>query len=137
MIHQFPVVAEFDRLFEGFLTSGRPPAAAPGYRRVNIWEDDDGLTVEAELPGFSLENIDITLEDRELTIAGHREAEAQKSDCTCRCSERVVGRFSRTFRLPFDIEAAKVEATLLNGILNVRLPKHEGARARKIEVRTA
>ncbi len=135
----FPIDREIDRLFSGFFAdapawfSQRGAAAFPA---LNAWEDDQALHIEAELPGFAMSDIEITLNGRELTIAGARN-ETPAQSATFHRRERPQGRFSRTLTLNTDIDADKVGATLEQGVLRITLPKAEAARARKIEVRAA
>ncbi len=100
---------------------------------LNIWEDSECLYAEAELPGMTLEDLEIYVEGDALTLKGGRKAELC-DDCTYHRQERPLGSFGRTVRLPVQINADKVEAKLKNGVLTITLPKAEVAKARRIEV---
>ncbi|MCH7702544.1 MAG: Hsp20/alpha crystallin family protein [Planctomycetes bacterium] len=140
----FPVVRmreEMDRLFAGLaetfpevgplsVLSGRSVPA------VNLWEDDNHLYAEAEVPGLKLDDLEITLMGNELTIKGTREACAAQEGVSYHRRERSCRSFTRVVRLPSDIDAEKVSARLENGVLTVTIPKAETARPRKIEVKT-
>ena len=102
---------------------------------VNVWSNDDAAFVEAELPGLPLDAIELTVTGDELVLAGHRE-ELLEPGTTQHRRERGTGRFSRAVRLPFEIEADKVEARLVDGVLTVTLPKAATIRPRRIEVKT-
>ena len=105
------------------------------YPPVNVWEEDDTVFVEAELPGLEINDLEITVTGgNELTLKGQRKpAEAARE--TWHRQERRFGTFSRTLTLPFVVDPDKVEARLENGVLLVKLAKHESARPRKIAVK--
>ena len=123
---------EIDRLFADFFERpsgdfGRftPPA--------DLYETDEAYNVEMELPGFSRDDINVTIEQGMLTISGRRARESAEDE-NYHLRERSVGRFSRSFSLPASIEADDVEARFDEGLLKVTLPKAAEARTRKIEV---
>ncbi len=127
---------EFNRLFDEL--GADFPFSAFGdlraYPALNLWEDADKVYAEAELPGMSLDDIEILVAGSELTIKGRRNApETEKR--TFHRQERWVGEFSRTISLPYEVDADRVEARLKDGVLLVTMPKTAGARARKIAVR--
>lgn len=100
---------------------------------LNVWESDDCLRAEAELPGVEPGNVDISVEGLELTIKGERKADESKG-ATYHRRERGAGSFSRTVRLPFEVDAGAIQATLRDGLLSIVLPKAEAAKPRKIPV---
>lgn len=105
-----------------------------GYPALNVWESGDGLHVEAELPGMRMQDLDLEVKGRQLTVAGeYEQSDDEKTRYHVR--ERGVGNFKRVLHLPVDVDAERIEAKLENGVLTVDLPKAETARARKIEVR--
>lgn len=115
------------------------PAFGVSTRRfpsMNAWEDAQNLYVEAELPGFSIGDLDITLSGNELTISGAR-SETKPEGATFFRRERPSGRFSRTVRIATEVDPAKVSATLVNGVLTVALPKAEASKRRKIDVKVS
>lgn len=108
---------------------------------VDVREDNDHLTVEAELPGFKKEEVDITLENHVLTITAehlHQPAPEPKADndngSGYLLKERRRAKFSRSFRLPLTVEGSAVDAKLENGVLTVSLNKRQEAKPRKITV---
>jgi len=116
--------------------SGVAPAflhQSRGFPAVNIWEDANCLYAEAEVPGMSMDNMEVFVEGDELTLKGHRDT-LDAREYTYHRRERGTGEFSRTLRLPVEIDADKVEATISSGVLTVKLPKAEAAKARKIKV---
>lgn len=105
-----------------------------GQYPVDIEEDGEHLYVEAELPGFTREQTSVTIEDGVLTIRAERQDETT-SQRKALLNERRFSRAQRSFILPTDVDEAKVEAKLHDGVLHLTLPKREEARRRKIEVK--
>jgi HSP20 family protein len=109
---------------------------------VEIVEQPDALLLTAELPGLTRENIEVSFEDDVLTIRGEKKEERkeekaeEKDRVTYHLVERSYGAFSRSFVMPRTIDPSKITADFEAGVLKVRLPKLEAARAkgRKIEV---
>ncbi len=130
---------EVERVFGGLLgEAGQLANWGPvrGFPAMNIWQDGEKLYVEAEVPGLTMEDVELTVEGDELTLKGQRRRSEDKEIAYHR-QERGVGTFSRTLTLPVDIDADRVEATLKDGVLTVVLPKAEAARPRKIAVKGA
>ena len=127
---------QMDRMFEEFFEDA-PAARSYGgaYPQLNAWADDDGAYVEAELPGLSMDDVEVLVNGNTVTIGGERKSSAPaQGNASCYRSERGTGKFSRTMTLPWEIDADKVEAKLTDGVLLVRLPKTEKARPKKIAV---
>jgi HSP20 family protein len=103
---------------------------------LNVWEDGDALYAEAEVPGVKTEDIDISVVGADLTIRGHRES-GEREGMAYHRQERGVGEFNRVLRLPVEVDANQVEASLRDGVLLVKLPKAESARPKKIKVSPA
>jgi HSP20 family molecular chaperone IbpA len=101
---------------------------------MNVWQDAKGIHVEAELPGVARESLEITVHDGVLTIRGEKKAPVAEKVAVHR-RERAEGRFARALELPWEVDAAKVEATLKDGILHVVLPQSAESQPRRIEVR--
>lgn len=125
---------EMDRLLEGWNVE-LPRAVPPAFPPVNVWEDEEGFYLEAELPGMTREQLHISVTHRNhLTIQGELPvAEVEKGRYHRR--ERGFGRFQRTMKLPAAVDAERVEAKLENGLLQLTLPKAEEAKPRKIAVK--
>jgi HSP20 family protein len=128
---------ELDRIVSD-LTRNLPIPSAPGGARefpaVNLWETDQELFAEAELPGVKLDQLEIYAVGSELTIRGNRPGDDFPGGAYHR-RERGVGKFSRVIPLPAEVNPDLVEASLRNGVLEVRLPKAEAAKPRKIQVK--
>ena len=102
---------------------------------VDIRENGDQLVVEAELPGFTKDQVDITLENQTLTIAAERRFEPKENnDGGYLLNERRYSRFLRSFTLPPTVDEKSVQAKLENGVLTVTLNKREETKPRKISV---
>jgi HSP20 family protein len=110
-------------------------AAAPSYPAMNVWTNQDGAIVTAELPGFDPESLDISVVNDTLTVAGNRCAETAAEGARYHRRERRCGRFTRSFQLPFLVEGDQVEASFENGVLEIDLPRAEADKPRKITVR--
>lgn len=121
---------EIDRVFEDY---GRNPAAM----KVNISEQDGAFEVTAELPGCAPGDIDVQLKDGVLTIKGEKKVEKEDKQKDYHVMERSFGMVERSFTLPAEIDASKVEAAFDKGVLKVMLPKLPEAqsRAQKIAVK--
>jgi HSP20 family protein len=110
--------------------------AEPSYPAMNVWGNEEGVIVTAELPGCDTENIDISVVGNTLTVEGVRSGETLPEDARYHRRERACGSFNRSFRLPFDVEAENVEATFEKGILTITLPRSEADKPKKITVKT-
>ncbi|MEX0653902.1 MAG: Hsp20/alpha crystallin family protein [Phycisphaeraceae bacterium] len=121
----------FDRVWGGAGDAGYATASYP----VDIREDDNNVIVEAELPGFKKEEIDVTMEQGVLTINAHREEKKDEEKGERYLHERRFSRVSRSFRLPTPVDEGKVDCKLNEGVLTIHLPKREEVKPRKIEVK--
>jgi HSP20 family protein len=100
---------------------------------VDIEEHDDAYLIEAELPGVKRNDVNIELVGNELAITGEVKEKQRKG--TVRRRTRRTGRFAYRVTLPNQVDPEKVEAKLDDGVLNVRVPKSEKARRRKVELK--
>jgi HSP20 family protein len=105
---------------------------------ADVVETENDIRVMVELPGVRLEDIQVDLENNVLTVSGEKKEERREGDerDVWHLSERRYGRFSRSFVLPRDVEADKIEARYENGVLYLTIPKTEQARRRRIEIRS-
>ena len=135
------VAREMDRLFDSMMSS-QSAAIAPAMRSsltfpaLNVWEDDDHYFAEAELPGISMDDIEVYITGSELTIKGARHAKAPDNARALR-RERSMGEFERTLTLPKEIDADNVEASVNNGVLTIKLPKAVETKPRRISVQAS
>ena len=103
-----------------------------------VRETDDGYIVTGDLPGLAAEDLEVSVTGNRLQISGKREHETKQEQGEYRTYERAYGSFRRSFDLSDDIDADKISCKLDNGVLEVVLPKKEGAKTprRKIEIRS-
>jgi HSP20 family protein len=129
---------EMDRLFTQFFRRGDGEEAtwtqgvwAPP---VDIYETDDAFVLKAELPGFRKEDVTIEMQDNRLIIRGERKREDEVKEDRYHRIERAYGRFERAFWLPTTVDAEKIQATFKDGVLELRLPKSEAAKPKRIAI---
>ncbi len=115
---------DFDRMFDSFFHSEsferdvRTPV-------TNVSENENGLEMTVELPGFSTKELDVKVEENLLSIkAAHKEAKKEKKKVMVREERRKIS-FERSFILPKDIDSSRIEAELKNGLLSLKLPRQE------------
>jgi HSP20 family protein len=132
---------EMDRMFSNL--AAHPTVAGAtrfvtgrAFPPVNVWEDNDNVYAESELPGVRSEDLDISVVGNELTIKGRR-AEPSEPQATYHRRERGAGAFARTLPVPGEINADSVQASLRDGVLLVTMPKAESAKPRKVQVKAS
>lgn len=111
-------------------TRTRPVYAA----RADIYETDQGLVIEVDMPGVSSEGVDVTLEKRVLTIRGNSHEQPPEGFSPV-YREYRPGDYERSFTLSDEIDAERIEARVKNGILRLFLPKAAAAQAKRIQIR--
>lgn len=104
---------------------------------VDIKEEDERFVILADVPGVNPEEIEITMEDGVLSLAGNRQAESRTEHEGYRRVERVTGRFYRRFTLPDTADAEAIEARFNHGVLVVSIPKLAKIQPRKINVQVS
>lgn len=142
-VNYLPVMGlrqDMDRLFNEFARglSNEWPFSRESqgvFPPVNVWEDEGNLYAEAELPGLKMDDLEVFVLGEDLTIKGKRGGQ-ELPQATYHRRERGAGEFSRVIRLPVDVNADKVGATLRDGVLTVTLPKAESVLPRRIEVKS-
>ena len=125
---------EMNRLFEVYSPVRR---SAPGYPAMNVWANENGALVTAEVPGVQPEDIDVSVIGETLTLSGTRTLDETTEGARYHRQERGYGKFNRTLQLPFAVDVNNIEATFKNGVLNVQLPRAESDKPRKISVKSA
>ena len=101
---------------------------------VDVFEDENGITLRADLPGVSKDNLSIRVEGETLTIEGHVNlGEATKLEAVY--AEVRVAQYKRSFVLSRELDTSRIDAAIKNGVLNLQVPKLEQAKPRRIEVR--
>ncbi len=121
---ELPFWSSFAR--NGQLFSGWSPA-------LDLYQNSDNIVAVVELPGMRKEDIEISLHDGTLTIAGERKSESSNGEKAER-TERYIGKFRRSITLPTRVDAGKVQASYQDGILTVTLPKAEEVKPKQIQI---
>src|SRR5205823_2257783 len=129
---------EFDSMFGRYLSGrgGNDGGRLAPYG-VDVREDADHIYVEAELPGFRKDDVDITLENQTLTISAERKEEMEEGKQKkgeLLLNERRYTRFLRSFTLPPTVDEQTVNAKLADGVLTITLNKREETKPKKISV---
>ena len=125
----------FDRLGRWpHLGNDAGPEAIVGGFDVDLREDEDRYTIEANLPGLDKDAVEVTFEDGLLTIEAQTRRDEQHEEANFHIRERCVGKFSRSFRLPNEADPEKVNAKLADGVLTVTVEKAEAQKPRRIAV---
>lgn len=101
---------------------------------INLFDSAEQLTLVAELPGLNKADLDITYAEGVLKLAGQREAKSYGEKSLLVRQERTTGRFEKTFKVPVQIDAEQIQASLQDGLLTVVLPKAEAAKPKQIQV---
>ena len=137
-ITRFDPFTDFDDLFKGFLV--RPlrydlEAPAQVNIKVDVTRTDDTYSVKAEMPGIKKDDISVSIDGSQVTIAGEvkKEKEEKKGEEVIR-SERYYGKVSRSFTLPQEVDEGKAQAKYADGVLNLTLPVKSKAGSRKLTV---
>lgn len=136
---------DMERMFEGMIPRGwmRPfewPAfegmmpLAQNYPPIDVVDRENEVILRAEVPGVTKENLDISISDNVVTIRGHSEHEEEEKKENYYCREMSYGEFSRSITLPETVDSEKATARMKEGVLEMTLPKIEGAKRRSIKV---
>jgi HSP20 family protein len=129
---------EMDRLFDRIWEGGVPEVTSPlgeWTPAIDIFETGDMVIVKAEVPGIEPKDIQVTLNNQLLTIAGEKKFEKQEKDEKFYRMERSSGSFARSIHIPIAVDAGKVLATFKNGLLKIELPKTAAAKGTAIPVK--
>jgi len=132
----------FQRLFEEMFEDWDRESPLPDLRRgarfvpaIDVTEDENSVTLTAEIPGMEREDLDVTVDDGVLTLKGEKRDEQVSDETGFHRVERRYGQFERRIRLPEYVDAEKIEATYKDGVLKLTMPKSEAAKAKSIEIR--
>ena len=129
---------EFNRVFGGTLPRvfGNEEGVLSGNwaPSVDISEDENAITLEADLPGLKGDDIKLSIENYRLTLSGERKFENEAKRDNYHRVERSYGSFTRTFTLPSTVNVDEVKADFNDGVLRIALPKREEVKARQINV---
>jgi len=126
---------EMNDLFSRFWTSATEPfGLAEWSPALDISETDEAVLVHAEIPGIDPKALDISVVGDTLTIRGEKRDATEQAGRNYHRVERRYGSFTRSLVLPASVEADQVTATAKQGVLEIRLPKSQEARAKRIQV---
>ncbi len=132
---------EIDRVFDSFFTPRRSGSNGDAASETAVWaprvdlaETEDAYLIHADLPGIAREDLQINYQDHTLTLSGERRAEAKEEGRNYVRMERTAGTFYRAFSLPRAVQSDAIEADYTDGVLEVRIPKAEESKPRRIEV---
>jgi len=130
---------EMNRLFNTFFDTPATPGNGSTLRRwipaMDLVETDDHFVLKADLPGLSEGDVNIEVEDNVLTISGERKAQHEEKKEGYYRVERAYGSFRRSLTLPEGIDPADVQASFDRGVLEVRIPKPEERKPRRVSIK--
>ena len=125
---------EMSRLFEG--SSIKHTQGSHKYPAINLWANEEGQIIKAEMPGIKADDININVTSDTLTISGSRTHDEAVENTRYHRQERGYGPFTRTLQLPFVIDTNSVEANFKNGVLDIKLQRAESDKPKKIAVKS-
>jgi HSP20 family protein len=128
---------EMNRLFNSVFDSpgqGNGGALRRWMPAMDLVETDDHFVLRADLPGMGEDDVKIEIEDTTLTVSGERKAEHESGGEGYYRVERAFGTFARTLTLPQGVDPEAVTANFNRGVLEVRVPKPEARKPRRIEI---
>ncbi len=129
---------EMNRLFDQFFRGGTGEEVGWGVRPwappVDLYETEDAVVLTAELPGVSKEDVSIEIHHNTLLLRGERKHETEVKEDQYHRVERAYGTFQRAFVLPTLVDQEHVQATYKDGVLELRLPKSEAAKPKRIAI---
>jgi HSP20 family protein len=134
------IQGEINRLFNSFFDAPVSSGESIGRRwlpPMDLVEADDHYVLRADLPGLSEEDVNIEVEDNVLAISGERKAEHEQRGEGYHRLERAYGSFSRSLTLPDGVDPDAVQATFDRGVLEVRIPKPEQRKPRRVTIDVA
>ena len=129
-----PLETRMNQLFRGMFESMGSDSGLGNYP-VDVDEDDEKITIEAEMPGFKRDEIDVNVENGVLTIKAERSSKDASDGKKRHMAERRFTRVQRAFTLPRTVDGSEVDAGLKDGVLTLTLKKSEESKPRKIEIR--
>ncbi len=128
---------EMNRLFGLYDPAGNGGSAQRWVPAMDLFEQDEQLVLRADVPGLSEDDLNIELEENVLTISGERSAERDDRKGGFYRLERATGKFSRSLTLPEHVDPENIKAGYQNGVLEVRIPKPEQPKPRRVEISLA
>lgn len=130
-----PVQRELDRIFDQLGAGWVSLSDVELSPRMDLVEDKDSVELTLEVPGMSVSDIKIAVDGDLLTVSGEKKHEADTKDRNRRVVERSYGAFRRSVSLP-NVDVAKIQATMADGVLKITAPKQAGPEAKQIEIQS-
>jgi HSP20 family protein len=127
-----PFTREIDRVFDAFF--GQSDQGRRWVPPMDLVEAEDHFVLKADLPGLAEGDVNIEVQDGALTISGERKAEHEQREKGWYRIERSFGSFSRSLTLPDGVDPDRIEASFSHGVLEVRIPKPEERKPRRIAI---
>jgi HSP20 family protein len=131
-----PFAAEFNRLFDTLFQPANGTTTSRWVPAMDLVEAEDHFVLKADLPGLDEDAVSIEVQDNVLTVSGERKSEHEQRQKGWYRVERSFGRFSRSLTLPEGVNADAISANFDKGVLEIRIPKPEQRKPRKIEIGT-
>lgn len=126
---------EINRLFKEFIPEEKAEGQIISWKpKVDMYEKDNNLIVEAEIPGAKKEDIEVKIKDNSIIIKGEVKREEEKKEENYYRSERFYGRFERVLPLPTDVKLEEAKASFENGVLKLTIPKVAQEKEIKLEI---
>ena len=129
-----PLLQEFERMLGDVWTPWTQVTSGAGMP-LDVRETKDELVITVDLPGVKREDVQITLEEETLRLDAEKKEEKAQDGESWYARERSFGKYARVMGLPFRVAADRITATMENGVLEVRLPKAEEAKPKRIEIK--
>jgi|Deesub1362B_J571_1020462.scaffolds.fasta_scaffold02918_2 HSP20 family protein len=126
---------QIDRMFDDFLrrSEARETEEADWCPIADVYETDNEFRIVMEVPGMKKEDFKISVHDGVLTIRGERKRETKSTE-NFLISERIYGKFQRSFTLPNNVDTEKISASYRDGVLTLTLPKKEESKPKEIPI---
>ncbi len=101
---------------------------------IDVYETNDSVVIEAELPGVDPKDVDVSVDEDTLTIKGERKLEKEIKEENYLRVERAYGKFQRSMRLPAEVDVDKIKASYENGVLKINVPKVEPRKPKTVQI---
>jgi len=127
---------ELNKLFEEVIPARKEGAEIQIWApRVDVYEKDNNIIVEAEIPGAKKEDIEVKIKENNVIIKGEVKKEEEKKEENYYRSERFYGKFERVIPLPAEVKAEEAKAEIQDGVLKVSIPKATAEKEVKVELK--
>ncbi len=127
---------EFSRLMNTLFNAGEGAGTTNRWMpAMDLVEADNHFVLKADLPGLTEDDVSIEVQDNALTVSGERKAEHEERQRGWYRVERSFGRFSRSLTLPEGVDPAGIEASFDKGVIEIRIPKPEERKPRRVQIR--